>query len=178
MAAPPSDQHLRPYRLVSWLAYLVMAVGFSSLVIFSVTKSVFSMTPERPGQVEALTESQCAERLQVLFVELDTERKSMGDTTARGADQRWLTFRNGWVGRSATLEAQCSLSDPARQPLKRAFGLLAEVMDLSTIQSAQFEAQMGPTLDSLRDQLKALRPEAAPQPGATPQPQGAPPATR
>ncbi len=160
MAAPPSDQQLRPYRAVSWLAYLVMAVGFSSLVIFSVTKSVFSMTPARPGQVEALTEAQCADRLRALFVELDTERKAMGDTTARGADQRWLTFRNGWVGRSATLEAQCQLSDPARQPLKRAFALLNEVMDLSTIQSAQFEAQMGPSLDELRAQLEALQPKA------------------
>ncbi|MBL8920746.1 MAG: hypothetical protein JNJ54_17920 [Myxococcaceae bacterium] len=157
MTAPAPDPRLRPFRGAAWALYLVVSVGFSSLVIFSVTKSVFEMSPGRPEAVPVQTPAVCASRLTALFEELEAERRNLSSIgKAAEADQRWMTFRNGWMVRMRALEAECALDEPLRSELKIAFTRLHQVMDLATVQATQVAGQLGPALDAFRAALAAL----------------------
>lgn len=157
MATPPPTQaQLRPYRGAAWALYLVVAVGFSSLVIYSVTKSVFQMSPDRPAPAAAKSVEVCAAGLTSLFDILEAERQKLTAPKASDADRRWLTFRTGWMVRLRELEAECALDESGRSELKVAFAGLNQVMDLSTVEATQLAGQLGPALDAFRQQLGAL----------------------
>lgn len=157
MAAPAPDPKLRPFRGAAWAFYLFVSVGFSSLVIFSVTRSVFEMSPDRPRASSVQAPAVCASRLRTLFDELEAERRNLSTSgKAAEADQRWMTFRNGWMVRMRALEAECALDDPLRAELKVAFSRLNQVMDLATVEATQVAGQLGPALDALRAALAAL----------------------
>lgn len=157
MAEQPNDPRLRPFRGLAWALYLVMSVGFSSLVIFSVSKSVYEMSPGRPAAASTRSVAECASALSASFDELERERAALGRDRAVGADQAWMVFRNGWVRRMRELEATCDIEASDRQALKRAFGALHEVMDVATVNATQLSGQMGPALDAFRTQLKGLQ---------------------
>lgn len=132
-------------------------MGFSSLVIFSVTKSVFEMSPDRPKVAAVQPPAVCTNRLSALFDELEAARRDLSASgKAAEADQRWMTFRNGWMVRMRALEAECALDDPLRGDLKVAFARLNQVMDLATVQATQVAGQLGPALDAFRAALAAL----------------------
>ncbi|MCA2977802.1 MAG: hypothetical protein INH41_02840 [Myxococcaceae bacterium] len=156
MAEPSNDPRLRPFRAMSWALYLVVSVGFSGLVIFSVSKSVFEMSPGRPEAAEKRSVPECVAGLTAAFEELERERAALGRLKAVGADQGWMVFRNGWVRRARQLEATCDVEAPDREALRRAFAALHEVMDVATVNATQVSGQMGPALDSFRAQLGAL----------------------
>jgi hypothetical protein len=133
----------------------VIAVGYSSLVIYSVTRSVFDMSPDRPTNTSVQSVDACVKGLSGLFDELEAERRQLTATgTAADADQRWMTFRNGWVVRMRGLEAQCDLEQ--RAELKIAFDQLNQVMDQATVQATQVAGQLGPALDAFRATLSTL----------------------
>ncbi len=153
---PPTQAQLRPYRGAAWALYLVVAVGFSSLVIYSVTKSVFQMSPDRPAPATAKSVEVCAAGLTALYDTLEGERQKLTAPRASEADRRWLTFRTGWMVRLRELEAECALEESERSELKVAFTGLNKVMDLSTVEATQLAGQLGPALDTFRQQLGAL----------------------
>lgn len=157
MAAPdPSHAKLRPFRGLSWALYLVMAVGFSSLVIYSVTRSVFEMSPKRPPPISVRSVPSCTAAMGTLFDELEAERRQLSVARASEADRRWLGFRTGWMVRLRELEAECALEDGERRELKNAFAMLNRVMDLTTVEATQLAGQLGPALDAFRARLSAL----------------------
>ena len=153
---PPSQAQLRPYRGAAWALYLIVAVGFSSLVIYSVTKSVFQMSPDRPAPAAAKSVEACTGGLVSLFQTLEAERLKLSAPLASDADRRWLTFRTGWMVSLRELEAGCALDDGERSELKAAFAGLNQVMDLTTVEATQLAGQLGPALDSFRQKLAAL----------------------
>jgi hypothetical protein len=156
VAEPANDPRLRPFRALSWALYLVMSVGFSSLVIFSVSKSVFEMSPGRPPVATTRSVPECVSGLSAAFADLERERAALGQKRAVGADQAWMVFRNGWVRRMRELEATCDVEAKDREALKNAFSGLHEVMDVATVNATQVSGQMGPALDAFRAQLEAL----------------------
>jgi uncharacterized protein YcbX len=153
---PPSHAQLRPFRGVAWAIYLFATVGFSSLVIYSVTTSVFQMSPDRPAPVTAKSIETCTSDLSALYKTLEAQRQQLSAPPASDADRRWLSFRIGWMVRLRELEAECALDESARAELKAAFTGLTHVMDLATIEATQLAGQLGPALDSFRSKLAGL----------------------
>jgi hypothetical protein len=152
-----SDPKLRPFRGLAWALYLVMSVGFSSLVIYSVTKSVYEMSPGRPVAAATRSVPECVAALSASFDELERERAALGRQQAVGADQTWMVFRNGWMRRMRELEATCDVEAKEREALRKAFSGLHEVMDVATVNATQVSGQMGPALDAFRAQLQTLK---------------------
>lgn len=154
--ATPSAAELkrwRPFRGLAWALYLTFAVSFSSLIIFSVFKSVLAMTPEAPQLAgSAMSEEECFTQARGLFVELEGHRKGLGEAKEIAhADQEFLAFRVDWVTRKRAVEARCSLDD--RPALSTAMGKLDRVMDLYTTASVQFSGGVGPAADEARTLL-------------------------
>jgi hypothetical protein len=150
----PRASRWRSYRTLAWAFYLVVAVGFSSLIIYSVFRSVLAMTPTVPAVGDApFSESECQARARSLFGELESHRKALAEAeVVEHADQAFLHFRVEWLGRKAAVEARCELS--ARQNLRAVFSALDRVMDLYTTASVQFAGATGPDVDQLKRLLK------------------------
>lgn len=158
MSAPATkpDARFRPFRAASWAFYLFVAVGYSALVIYSVTKSVFEMSPDRPVVAADKPVAACVAGLRAAFDDLETRRHLLGASRAVDADQDWLTFRNGWMKGFRQLEAECTLDEAGREALKASFAKLERVMDLSTVQATQVASQLGPSLETFRAGLAEL----------------------
>lgn len=154
-AAPDAAElkRLRPFRGFAWALYLTFAVSFSSLIIFSVFKSVLAMTPEAPQLAgSAMSEEECFTQARGLFIELEGRRKSLGEAKEIAhADQDFLLFRVDWLTRKRALEVRCELG--ARPALSTAMDKLDRVMDLYTTASVQFSGGVGPAADEARTLL-------------------------
>lgn len=153
MSDNPKDPRFRPYRGLAWAGYLVFAVGFSSLIIFSVFKSVLSMTPDAPAFAgSSLDEAQCMGEARNLFTELESRRKGLGDSKEIvKSDQAFLDFRLDWLTRKRAIEARCGLG--SRPRVKATYDSLDRVMDLYTTASVQFAGAVGPATDELKTLL-------------------------
>jgi hypothetical protein len=159
MTAPdPKDPRFRPFRAASWAVYLVVACGFSLLIIVSVFKSVFAMSPERPaGSPDVLTVSQCVAGTRAMFEQLEQERATHAAGPATTADGRFMEFRVDWLTRKRKLEAECALEAPERAALKRAMATLDHVLDLYTTSSVQFATVVAPSVEQLRADLDQVK---------------------
>lgn len=146
-------KRLRPFRGLAWALYLTFAVSFSSLIIFSVFKSVLAMTPDAPALAgSALTEDECFTKARGLFVELEARRKGLGEAKEIAhADQDFLQFRVDWLTRKRAIEVRCGLE--GRPQLATAMDKLDRVMDLYTTASVQFSGGVGPAADEARQLL-------------------------
>lgn len=151
-APDPKDPRFRTFRGAAWVVYLVFAVGFSSLIIYSVFKSVLEMSPGRPATSQVSGEAECLIQARALFTELEQQRRdSTQAPEVTKADARFLKFRIDWLGRKRALEARCGLE--SRPQLKATFASLERVLDLYTTASVQFAGGVGPTVDELKRQL-------------------------
>ncbi len=152
MTAPdPRDPRFQPFRALAWAFYLVVAVGFSSLIIYSVFKSVFEMTPDRQRpSPDVLSVTQCVNGAKAMFAELEQERTNHAEGSATTADRRFLEFRIDWLSRKRRLEAECAIEAPDRASLKAAMVTLDHVLDLYTTSSVQFASGVGPSVERLR----------------------------
>jgi hypothetical protein len=151
----PKEPRYRPYRGLAWAGYLVFAVGFSSLIVFSVFKSVLAMTPEPPAYAGApLDEIQCFNEAKNLFNELESHRKGLADSKEIvKSDQAFLEFRLEWLTRKRSVEARCGLD--SRPRTKAAYDSLDRVMDLYTTASVQFAGAVGPATDEFKNLVDA-----------------------
>jgi hypothetical protein len=157
MNAP--DPRFRPFRAVAWAFYLVVAVGFSSLIIFSVFKSVFQMTPDRQRpSPDVLTVTQCVNGAKAMFAELEQERANHAEPSSTAADRRFLEFRIDWLSRKRRLESECAIDAPDRTALKAALATLDHVLDLYTTASVQFASGVAPSVERLRAELDRAAP--------------------
>lgn len=155
MSAPdPKDPRYRPFRTAAWALYLVVAVGFSALVVYSVFRSVVAMTPDHPTPSgQALPVAECTAQARALLERLDGQRRDFSKEEATKADQRFLVFRDGWLQDKRALESKCALGDPGREKLSRAFDELERLLDLYTTSSVQYAGGVGPTVETLRKKL-------------------------
>jgi hypothetical protein len=145
----------RPFRALALGAYLVVVVGFCSLVIISVVRSVLEMTPRRPPNAsEHLSLKDCALRAQDLYDQLETRRQELSTVQpAAEASLRWTSFRVEWLNGLRQAEASCS-----EQPLQReVFNRLETLENLYTTSAVQYSGEMGPAVDSFRRALARLR---------------------
>jgi hypothetical protein len=157
-AADPRDPRFRPFRGAAWGVYLVVTCTFSLLIIVSVFKSVFAMSPGRPaGGPDVLTVAQCVGGARALFEQLEQERATHSDGPATTADGRFMDFRVDWLTRERKLESQCALEAPERAQLKRALGTLEHVLDLYTTSSVQFATVVAPSVEQLRAELDQVK---------------------
>ncbi len=149
----PRDPRFKVARRVTLGLYLTFACGFSSLIIYSVFKSVIEMSPGQPPPAGTpLAESECITGARELFGELDRRRQlaATGSDVAH-ADQSFLEFRVQWLERKRALEARCGLD--SRESLRETFATLQKVLDLYTTSSVQFAGGVGPAVDELKSQL-------------------------
>jgi hypothetical protein len=151
-ADDPKDPRFRPFRAVSLGIYLVVTIGFSCLIIFSVYRSVLSMTPERPPVGELRSEEACLADARSLFAELEQQRQQAVTQAVARSDQRFLKFRVEWLTRKRGFEASCGLEN--RDQVRKAFSLLERALDLYSTASVQFAGTAGPTLDELKELLE------------------------
>ncbi|MFT3708291.1 MAG: hypothetical protein QM817_11615 [Archangium sp.] len=152
----PSAEELkrwRPFRGLAWALYLTFAVSFSSLIIFSVFKSVLAMTPGKPELAgSALSEQECFADARSLFVDLEDHRKALGAAKKIAqSDQEFLSFRVDWLKKKRALEVRCNLD--SRDELSKAMDALDRVMDLYTTASVQFSGGVGPAADDAKKLL-------------------------
>lgn len=155
MSAPdPKDPRFRPFRTAAWALYLLVAVGFSALVIYSVFRSVVAMTPRRPAPAgQALPVTECVEQARALLDRLDAQPRDFSQPAATKADQRFLAFRGTWLQDKRTLESRCGIGEAGREKLTAAFDELEKLLDLYTTTSVQYAGAVGPTVESLRQRL-------------------------
>jgi hypothetical protein len=160
MSPPDSrDPRFRRFRTAAWALYFMVAVGFSSLVIYSVFRSVVAMSPGRPafaGQV--LPVAECTAQARDLLERLDAQRRDFFQPPATEADRRFLAFRGTWLEDKRALEARCGMGKPGREKLAAVLDELERLLDLYTTSSVQYAGAVGPTVESLRRRLD----EAAP----------------
>jgi hypothetical protein len=156
----PKDPRFRPFRGAAWAVYLVVAVGFSALIIFSVFKSVIAMTPDRPTPAgQALPAADCLVKARGLLDRLEAQRQAFAEGDATKADRRFLEFRTNWLTEKRVVEAQCALDDPGREKLAAVFADLERLLDHTTTSSVQFSGAVAPTLEAVRRGLdEAARP--------------------
>ncbi len=157
-AAPdPKDPKLRPFRGLAWALYLVVAIGFSLMVTYSVTRSVWQMTPQRPLGADSvrLDPSACRDIARSLAAELEARRRSLGeqDGSVASFDARWAQFRLGWLQRLREAEVQCWVEDADRGALKRVFAKLEQLGDLYAIHGTQYAGQVNPARQALEQAL-------------------------
>lgn len=156
-AADPREPKYRPFRAVSLGVYLVVTITFSCLIIFSVYRSVLSMTPDRPPPGTVQPEADCLRDARGLFVELEAQRKQQGDQAdVAHSDQRFLEFRVEWLKRKRAIESRCALE--SREKTRAAFESLDRVLDLYTTASTQFSGAVGPSVDRFKKQLEPAAP--------------------
>lgn len=157
MSEPNPNARYRPFRGLAWGIYLLVAVTFSLAITVNVVRSTLAMTPERPPPTTTqLTPAECVRVAHALLNELDARRIALSDPPDAGAVRRvdadWTIFRIEWLTRQNEAQAQCS---GAGEQVKRLFEGLDKLMDLYTTHAVQFAGEVGPTLDSLRSELRA-----------------------
>ncbi len=145
----------RPFRAVALGAYLVVVVTFSSLVIFSVVRSVMDMTPHQPLRDAApLSPKQCAVRAQQLYGELEAQRQNLSAVQpAAEASLRWTTFRVAWLNGLRQAQASCAEDTLSRDVFRR----LETLENLYTTSAVQYSGEMGPAVDAFLRALGKLR---------------------
>jgi hypothetical protein len=157
--SPEETKAFRPYRGLAWVLYLTVAVGFSSLIVVSVFRSVFSMTFDRPPDTGVrLTAEECVERFLGLSARLDEEGLGvMRRGEAGSADHRFLAFRTGWYSEKRDLEVRCAIDAPQNEALREVSVTMDRLMDLYATTVIQFSAAVGPTRDRLAKQVSVLK---------------------
>lgn len=161
--ADTKDPRFRPFRVAAYLTYIVVVVVFSSLIIFSVVRSVLAMTPPRlPPSETTLTVAECLDKAEALWRELEARRKGLGDhASARLADADWPGFRLQWLERHRQAESVCALESKQRVALREVFAHLEKAMDLHTTHAVQYAGEIGPTVDAMRAAMNQARKDAS-----------------
>lgn len=156
-AAPRSEAKYRPYRAAMWAVYLVFSLFVGLAVTLSVLHSVQKMTPRRPpSATPALDPEACRALAEQLFGELDSRRQALSAAEpVRRVDADWTQFRVKWMNEFRDAEARCDVDARDRESTRRLFQSLEKVADLYTVHAVQFAGEVGPTLDTLRAELKA-----------------------
>lgn len=165
MAAPaapdPKDPTLRPFRGLAWGLYLLVAVGFSLMVTYSVTRSVWLMTPQRelPVDTVQLEPQLCRDLGRRLAGELEDRRRLMGglDGSVAAFDARWAEFRLRWLKELRAAEVSCDVEREDRRALKRLFAKLEQLGDVYAIHGTQYASQVNPARQAFEDALAAER---------------------
>lgn len=153
MSTPdPKDPRFKVARRVTLGIYLAFSISFSCLIIYSVFKSVWEMSPDQPPAAQTISEAECITEARQLFGELDQRRQLLATgAEVSHVDQSFLEFRVKWLQRKRALEARCALD--LRPSLKETFATLEKVLDLYTTESVQFAGGVGPSVDELKSQL-------------------------
>lgn len=159
-APDPKDPRFRAFRGGAWAVYLVVAVGFSLLVTYSVTRSVWLMTPGRPAATARLELDACRELAHGLAAQLEARRKGLSELDGGFAafNRQWADFRLQWLNELRQTEAQCDVDDPARRSLRLAFARLEQVADAYAIHATQFAGQVHPAVRAFERALDGAEP--------------------
>src|SRR5688572_18768459 len=141
----PNSSQLRPFRALALGTYMFLIAVFVTLVVVSVVKSVWAMSPSRPpAQAQVLTVTECISLAEKLWSQLEEGRRALtNQPSARGVDVEWSSFRVQWMQKLRRAEADCALDAKGRAPLRTAFRQLEKVQDLYTTHAVQFAREIG-----------------------------------
>jgi hypothetical protein len=155
----PKDPRFLRYRAAMYGLFIVVSAFFSVLIIVSVVRSVWAMSPPALAPAErTLTFRECLDAADHLWRDLDARRQQLTQQSPlRSADAAWYVFRLEWLDRYRSSEAECALESHDRAELKRLYGQLAYLMDLYTTSTVQYDGQVGPTVDAFRAALAEAR---------------------
>jgi hypothetical protein len=158
-SSDPREPRYRPFRVAAYLLYIAVVTVVSSLVIYSVLRSVIAMSPKPPRSSPAtLSVSECVSGASRLWEELDNRRKGFTEHhPARRVDELWMAFRGPWVQRLRELEGMCGTGTGARPQLRAIFAALENVQDLYTTHAVQYAGEVGSAVDRLVSALEAAR---------------------
>ncbi|MFP2933379.1 hypothetical protein ACLESO_51175 [Pyxidicoccus sp. 3LG] len=157
---PRKDPRFRRYRGAAYGVHILLTTIFSLWIIWSVSRSVAAMTPEKPPAAsQALTFRECLDGAQALWAELESGREKLVSVSrAQDVDQEWMRFRTAWLERLRQRESLCALNSRDREPLRVVFRRLESVQDLYTIHAVQYAGEVGGVVDALHD---AFEPRSA-----------------
>jgi hypothetical protein len=155
----PKDPRFLRYRAAMYGLFIVVSTLFSLLIIVSVVRSVWAMSPAAlPPSERTLTFRECLDAADRLWRDLDGRRQQLTQQNPlRSADAAWYAFRLEWLDRYRDSEAECALESHDRAQLKRLYGQLAYLMDLYTTSAVQYDGQVGPTVDAFRAAMAEAR---------------------
>jgi hypothetical protein len=154
MRAPVTqkDPKLRPFRVAAYALYLGVVGTFSVLVIVSVIRSVWAMSPGRPEvRGETLPTRVCLQQADALWQKLEGERRTFSDAkNASTLVEGWQRFRLAWLRELREAQARCGTEAPERAQLARVFDRLERVADLYTTSATQYGGEIAPALAAYR----------------------------
>lgn len=156
----PRDPRFRPFRAAAYAVYLVLVVGFCSLLIYSVITSVRRKSPAAlPASEQVLSVRECVEKAQALFTQLESEREGfVRRGPAQETEARWGGFRDAWMAEFRTLESRCAPQGTRSRPgLRPIFEQLERLQDRYATHATQFAATLGDEIDVLRALLAEAR---------------------
>ncbi|WP_205525608.1 hypothetical protein [Pyxidicoccus trucidator] len=159
---PRKDPRFRRYRGAAWGVYILLTTVFSVWILWSVSRSVASMTPERPPATDQLLGyRECLDGAQALWAELESEREKLVRVSpAKDVDRQWMRVRTEWLQRLRQREALCGLASRDREPLRVVFRRLESVQDLYTIHAVQYAGEVGASVDALHAAFATARTHA------------------
>lgn len=161
MRAPVTqkDPKLRPFRVAAYAVYLTVVVGFSVLVIGSVYRSVWAMSPGVPeAHGEALSTEVCLARADALWQRLEGERRTFSEEkNASTLLVRWQRFRVEWLEALREAQGQCGTESSQRKKLARVFARLERVADLYTTSATQYGGEIAPAVAAYRKAVAQAR---------------------
>lgn len=157
--AAQKDPKLRPFRVAAYALYLGVVGIFSVLVIVSVVRSVWAMSPGVPEvHGEALPTRVCLEKADALWQRLDGERRTF--SAARNASTLvagWQQFRLDWLRDLRQVQARCGAESPERERLARVFDRLERVADLYTTSATQYGGEIAPAVAAYRKAVEQAK---------------------
>lgn len=158
----PRDSRFKSFRTAAYGIYIVVVAVFSSLLIFSVFKSVAQMSPRAADSAEKqLTGRECVDGVERLWRSLDGRRRAFTDAKQpTEIDADFARFRTGWMKELRALESRCAVESRSRVALKQLFGRMQKLQSLYTTHSVQFAGELAPEVERFTEGLRAARKEA------------------
>jgi hypothetical protein len=154
-----ADARFRPFRVAVYSVFIAVILVFSLAITVSTVRSAIEMTPRhQPEASVVLTVRECADLAEALWKELEQGRQGLSkEGQAKTADQRWTGFRVEWMQRHRRAESTCAVESSSRTALKKVFTRLDKAMDLYTTHAVQYAGEVGPTIDTLREEIDGAR---------------------
>ena len=148
---------LGPFRTLAFALHLAAVGAFCLLVIVSVVRSVIAMSPPKLSPTPTtLSYSDCLERAQVLWIDLENHRQMLSlHKPVTLAAQSWPEFRLAWIQRLRGLESECSRPTLDRKAINSVIEQLERVQNLYATHATQYAGEIGPAVDALNALLSA-----------------------
>jgi hypothetical protein len=145
MAQHVAEHQFKGARRFALAVYLVVAVGYSCAVIYSVFRSVFQHSPGRQAATAVVADANlCRTEFTALFSQLRAERQQLYALKSEALERTWMSKRLELLTHKRALESACDIGKSAAPELNEASARLESLIDATTIAATQFANQLAP----------------------------------